>query len=111
MATVVTVEEVLEAFASGTAACDIQPFLDELPTTDRLAVLCTACFMIEEVSANCHEWADEISEVVTRNCSSYKAGIRTCGFSNEHVSLSRITVGAFPKQAPNFVPPNGPLQS
>ena len=90
MPTLVTAEDVLEALVSGSTASETQPSPDRLPTTDRQAVLCTACFMMEEVAANCQEWADEISEVITLNCSFYKSGIRTCGFSLEQVSLSRI---------------------
>jgi hypothetical protein len=86
MAAFVTADEVLEALANGSYAGEIQPSLDRLPATDRQAVLCTACFMIEEVSSNCQEWADEISEVITLNCSLYKAGIRTCGFSLQQIS-------------------------
>jgi hypothetical protein len=87
----VTVEEVLEALASGSSASEAQPLLNGLPITDRQAVLCTACFMMEEVAANCQQWADEISELITLNCSFYKAGIRTCGFSLGQVSIEACT--------------------
>jgi hypothetical protein len=88
----VTAEDALEALVSGAGASEVQPSLDQLAATDLQAVLCTACFTMEEVAANCQEWADEIIEAVTLNCSFYKAGIRTCGFSNGQVSLSRITM-------------------
>ena len=74
-------QEVLEALASGTAASEIQPSLDRLPSTDRQAVLCTVCFTVEEIAANCQDWSDQIAKVITLNCSFYKAGVRTCGFS------------------------------
>ena len=76
-----TAQEVLEALATGTAANEIQSSLDWLPSTDRQAVLCTVCFTVDEVAANCQDWADEIAKVITLNCSFYKASVRTCGFS------------------------------
>jgi len=74
-------QEVLEALASGTAASEIQLSLDRLSSTDRQAALCTLCFTMNEVAANCQNWADDIAKVITLNCSFYKAGVRTCGFS------------------------------
>jgi len=63
-----TDRELFEALLAGTSPNEIQAELDQLTAEDRQAVLCTACYLLDELAANCPERADEISAVILANC-------------------------------------------
>jgi len=63
-----TDREMFETLLAGTSPNEIQPELDRLTVEDRQAVLCTACYLLDELAANCPERADEIGAVIAANC-------------------------------------------
>ncbi len=48
-----TDREILEQLISGASADEIRTLLGKLTAEDRQAVLCTACFLVPEIGANC----------------------------------------------------------
>jgi hypothetical protein len=66
-----------ELIAGGSSE-ELGPGLAELTPDARLAVLCTACFLVEEIAANCQERAANLGEIITANCRFYENGLRTC---------------------------------
>jgi hypothetical protein len=69
-----------EILLAGTAPNEIQPELDRLTAEDRQAVLCTACYLLDELAAKYPERADEIEAVIAANCQLYHcSGKRTHG--------------------------------
>jgi hypothetical protein len=63
-----TDRELLETLLAGTSPTEIQPELDRLTAEDRQAVLCTACYLLDELTANCPQRADEIGAVIGAYC-------------------------------------------
>ena len=63
-----TDRELFETLLAGASASEIQPELDQLTAEDRQAVLCTACYLLDELAANCPERADAIGAVIAANC-------------------------------------------
>jgi len=78
MAEVVTCTKLFDALLAGTPAREIELRLQDLPSDDRLAFLCTACYLLDEVKANSMQYAQEIGQLLERNCRFYLAGKRTC---------------------------------
>ena len=75
-----TDRELFETLLAGTSQNEIQPELDRLTVEDRQAVLCTACFLLDEIAANCPERADNIGAFIAANCLMYHcSGRRTYG--------------------------------
>ena len=60
-----------ETLLAGAFPNEIQPELDRLTAEDRQAVLCTACYLLDELAANCPERANEIGAVIAANCLMY----------------------------------------
>jgi hypothetical protein len=72
--------EVFEILLAGSPPNEIQPELDRLTAEDRQAVLCTACYLLDELAADCPERADEIGSVIAANCRmNHCSGRRTRG--------------------------------
>lgn len=46
-------ESLFHVLLSGGTRDEIQPDLDRLSSDDRQTVLCSACYVVEEVAANC----------------------------------------------------------
>jgi hypothetical protein len=63
-----TDREVFETLLAGSSPSEIQPELDQLTAEDRQAVLCTACYLLNELAADCPQRADEIVAVIAANC-------------------------------------------
>jgi hypothetical protein len=78
MSDLTTAEAVLDALLAGTPIDELEPHLQQLASQERQTVLCTACFILDEVRANCPERADEIVEILERDCGSYCSGKKTC---------------------------------
>ena|SRR5581483_6272650 len=70
--------KLFEQVLAGTPADEIQSDLNRLAATERQALLCTVCFILEEVEMNCRERADEIRKLVQNNCPQYSAGQALC---------------------------------
>ena len=80
MPKLLTDRELFESLLAGTSANDIQSELARLTVEARQAVLCTACYLLDELAANCPERADEIGAVIAANCHMcYCSGRRTSG--------------------------------
>lgn len=81
---------VFNELIAGSSPQELQPGLTSLSSEARQAVLCTACFLIEEIAVNCEERAANIAEVITANCQHYQGGVRTCAkrFIEELVSIN-----------------------
>jgi hypothetical protein len=75
---VTTIEGVLEAFEAGISGEEVQLAIKRLPIHERYAVLCTACYMRDEIAITCPERAKCLGEIVTKNCPFYFSGRRTC---------------------------------
>lgn len=73
-----TTTDVLEALLAGASVEELEAQLDTLAAEERQTVLCTACYVLDEVRANCVERADEIAEFLQRNCRYFIAGQKTC---------------------------------
>jgi len=75
-----TDRELFETLLAGASPNEIQPELDRLTAEDRQAVLCTACYLLDELGANCPERADDVGAVIAANCHMYHcSGRRTSG--------------------------------
>ena len=68
-----------EVLLAGAAREEIQSDLDRLNKEDRQTVLCSACYVVDEVAANCKELASTISDTLSGNCLYYQNGLRRCG--------------------------------
>jgi hypothetical protein len=63
-----TDREVFETLLAGSSPDEIQSELDQLTAEDRQAVLCTGCYLLDELAADCPGRADQIGAVITANC-------------------------------------------
>lgn len=57
---------------------EVQTNLDRLTPAARQAVLCTACYLLDEIATNCRERAEEIEAVIETNCVSCRADEKLC---------------------------------
>jgi len=69
---------VLDELMAGTPVEEVEPHLQRLVADDRQTVLCTVCFILDDVRKNCPERADDITEILKRDCRFYVLGDRTC---------------------------------
>jgi hypothetical protein len=74
-----TPTDLFEILLAGGTRDEIQPDLDRLPTDERQTVLCSVCYVVDEVAANCKELASTISDTLSGNCLYYQNGLRRCG--------------------------------
>jgi hypothetical protein len=72
-------EGLFHVLFSGGTRDEIQPDLDRLSADDRQTVLCSACYVVDEVAGNCTELASTISDTLSGNCLYYQNGLRRCG--------------------------------
>lgn len=63
---------------AGESADDIMVRLETLPFDDRQRLLCLVCSMREEIARTCWTTGLEVSELLTRLCSSFVDGQATC---------------------------------
>lgn len=76
----VAATQVLEDLMAGIAADEIETRLHALSSTERQTVLCTACYLLDEVKANCIERGDEIVKTLRKNCPLYRSKNNRCDF-------------------------------
>lgn len=62
---------VLNALMAGIAIDEFEKRLKQLDSDEQQTVLCTACYLMPEVRANCEQRADEIAEILRRNSRCY----------------------------------------
>jgi hypothetical protein len=72
-------EDLFHVLLSGGTREEVQSDLDHLTKEDRQTVLCSACYVVDEVAANCKELASTISDTLNGNCLYYQNGLRRCG--------------------------------
>jgi hypothetical protein len=72
-----TGQELFETLLAGTFPNEIQAELDRLTAEDRQAVLCTACYLLDKLAANCPERANEIDAIIAANCRMYHCSRRS----------------------------------
>ena len=72
-------EDLFQVLLSGGTRQEIQPDLERLSADDRQTVLCSACYVIDEVAVNCRELAGTISDTLSGNCLYFQNGLRRCG--------------------------------
>src|SRR5205823_9488479 len=63
-----TVREVFDGIMSGVPAHELESDIAALPLTERAALLCTVCAIRDEVAGVCEQSAQQIGEVLNRNC-------------------------------------------
>lgn len=69
---------VLNALMAGIAIDEFEKGLKQLDSDEQQTVLCTACFLMPEVRANCEQRADEIVEILKRNSRCFSRGVLRC---------------------------------
>jgi len=62
----------------GASAEEIQILLGRLTAEDRQAILCTACYLVDEIDANCPERAEQIVAIIAANCVRQCSGRKVC---------------------------------
>jgi hypothetical protein len=60
--------EIFEMLRSGAAADEVQNRLAQLTAEDRQAVLCTACFLVDEIKEEYPDRAGEILDFIASKC-------------------------------------------
>jgi len=68
----------LDALLAGGTAAELQPQISRLPLMDVHALLCSACWMRDDIASNCSEYAQKVDKLLTRNSGIYAAGVRGC---------------------------------
>src|SRR5690242_4480473 len=64
----ITVHSILDALLTGASVEELQPRINALPVTERAALLCSTCAMIDELVTICHGVGVEAERVLIRNC-------------------------------------------
>jgi hypothetical protein len=75
---VTTIAGVLDALGAGVSSEEVQLAVKGLPIYQRYTVLCSACYMRDEIAVTCPERANSLGEIVTKSCPFYFSGRRTC---------------------------------
>jgi hypothetical protein len=70
---------VVEAIMAGYPAVEIITLLHNLPTTDRQAILCSACCAHNEIAHISIDHGNEISRLLASECPFFVDGRPTCG--------------------------------
>jgi len=73
-----TGQQTVDALLAGSTAVELQPEVSQLPIMELHALLCSACWMRNDIASNCAAYADEVDKLLTRNCGIYAAGVRGC---------------------------------
>ena len=73
-----TGQQAVDALLAGSTAEELQPEVSQLPIMEVHALLCSACWMRDEIANNCTAYAAEVDALLTRNCGIYAAGVRGC---------------------------------
>lgn len=67
--------ELFDAMMAGTSAAELQPFVDQLSSTEHLVLLCIVCFMVDELESNCAQRAAELKQVLANNCEFFTGSV------------------------------------
>jgi hypothetical protein len=66
--------ELFDAMMAGSSAAELQPFVDQLSSTEHLALLCIVCFIVAELESNCAQRAAELKQVLA-NCEFFTGSV------------------------------------
>lgn len=69
---------VLNALMAGSPAEEVERDLEQLDPDERQTLLCTACYLMNEVRVNCEQRAEEIAAILRRNSRCYPHGSSKC---------------------------------
>ncbi len=75
-----SVNEVMEMILAGDPELLVASRLKELPSDERLTLLCTVCSMHDEIARNCLHTAKEVRKLLSDECPYYVDGTATCLF-------------------------------
>ena len=73
-----TRHNIMNALLAGSAAVELQPQISRLPIMEVHALVCSACWMRNDIASNCVAYAEEVDRLLTKNCGIYAAGVRGC---------------------------------
>ena len=74
----ITVHSILDALLTGASVEELQPRINALPVTERAALLCSTCAMIDELVTICHDVSVEAERILIRNCRFFEPGKVLC---------------------------------
>lgn len=69
---------IFRALLADSSVEELKPRVLGLSAVEHDMLICTACLVEEEISANCKERGAEVGKFVSQNCSFYRAGIKDC---------------------------------
>ena len=69
---------ILDALLAGSTAAELQSNVSRLPIMEVHALLCSACWMRNDIASNCAAYGTEVDKLLTRNCGIYAAGVKGC---------------------------------
>ena len=73
-----TAQLAVDALLAGSTAAELQSEVSRLPIVELHALVCTACWMRDEIASNCAAYAEEVDKLLTKNCGIFAAGVRGC---------------------------------
>ena len=71
-------DQVFEAVMAGKPLAEIEAIVEMLSLKERQELLCTLCSIQREIASNCAQHGDDVSALLTANCSDYIDGVPTC---------------------------------
>ena len=74
----ITVHSILDALLTGASVEELQPRINAVPVTERAALLCSTCAMIDELATICHDVSVEAERVLIRYCRFFEPGNILC---------------------------------
>ena len=72
------VHSILDALLTGSSVEELLPRMNALPATERAALLCSTCAMIDELAIICRDVRVEAERVLVRNCRFFQPGNFFC---------------------------------
>jgi hypothetical protein len=74
-----TARQAIDALLAGSTAVELQPEVSQLPLMELHPLVCSACWMLNDIAGNCADYAEEADKLLTRNCGLCAAGVHGCG--------------------------------
>jgi hypothetical protein len=65
-----------DALLAGSTAAELQASVSRLPIMEVHSLLCSACWMRNDIASNCAAYGAEVDKLLARNCGIYAAGVR-----------------------------------
>jgi hypothetical protein len=67
--------KLFDALMAGSSAVELQPFIAQLASSERLALLCLVCLMVDDMGTNCAERAATLKQVLANNCEYFTGSV------------------------------------